>query len=108
MKKKSKTRTTQTTKTKTKYRAPAWTKFKAGQAVVFEPYWAQQDYLKKNKKIKVGDEVYPGHPLKYGDIVHFLAHMTPAYGHCIIVDYDGKVTTMLHPSDFRLATDEEV
>lgn len=76
-------------------------KFKAGQAIVFEPKWAECGPVK-------GGTVYKNHPLKYGDIVHFLAHMTPAYGHCIVVDYDGKVTTMLHPEDFRAATTEEV
>lgn len=75
-------------------------KFKPGQAIVFQPNWS------KNKK--KGDVVYKNHPLRYGDIVHFLAHMTPAYGHCIVTTYEGKVITMLHPEDFRLATDEEV
>lgn len=75
-------------------------KFKAGQAIVFEPKWA------KNKT--KGSKVHKKHPLKYGDIIHFLAEHSPAYGHCIVVDYDGKVTTMLHPEDFRAATDEEV
>lgn len=75
-------------------------KFKPGDAIVFEPKWAQSK--------KKGGEVYPGHPLKYGDIVHFLAEHSPAVGHCIVVDYDGKITTMLHPEDFRKATDEEI
>lgn len=75
--------------------------FKAGQAIVFEPKWAKCGPIK-------GGMVYKNHPLKYGDIVHYLTEHSPAYGHCIVVDYDGKVTTMLHPSDFRLATDEEV
>lgn len=74
--------------------------FKPGQAIVFEPKWAQ---------FKIpGREVYPNHPLKYGDIVHFLADHSPAYGHCIVTTYEGQVITMLHPSDFRLATEDEV
>jgi len=76
-------------------------KFKAGQAIVFEPKWAECGPVK-------GGIVYKGHPLKYGDIVHFLADHSPAFGHCIVVDYSGKITTMLHPEDFRLATEEEV
>lgn len=75
-------------------------KFKAGQAIVYEPKWA------KNKK--KGSTVYKNHPLKYGDIVHFLAEHYPAIGHCIVTTYEGKVITMLHPDDFRAATDEEV
>lgn len=75
-------------------------KFKPGQAIVFEPKWA--DTKKK------GAQVYERHPLRYGDIVHFLANMTPAVGHCIVTTYDGKVITMLHPEDFRKATSEEV
>lgn len=71
-------------------------KFKSGQAIVFLPRWAKNRTVHKN------------HPIKYGAIVHFLAYHSPAYGHCIVVDYKGKITTMLHPEDFRLATDEEV
>lgn len=81
--------------------------YKAGQALVFVPRWAECGPVKGGvvyKNPKTGVE----HPLKYGDIVHFLAEHSPAYGHCIVVDYDGKITTMLHPEDFRLATDEEV
>lgn len=79
--------------------------FKPGQAIVFEPRWAMEKF--KGGKTYVS-AVGVEHPLKYGDIVHFLAEHSPAYGHCIVVDYDGKVTTMLHPSDFRAATDDEV
>lgn len=75
-------------------------KFKSGQAIVFEPSWS--------KSKKKGSEVYKNHPLKYGDIVHFLAYHYPAIDHCIVTDYDGKITTMLHPEDFRKATDDEV
>jgi len=84
-------------------------KFKSGDAIVFEPKWANDESLRtKMRKIEVGDEVYPGHPLKYGDIVHYLAEHSPAFGHCIVTTYEGKVITMLHPSDFRKATEEEV
>ena len=76
-------------------------KFKPGQAIVFEPKWAECGKVK-------GGTVYKNHPLKYGDIVHYLAEHSPAYGHCIVTTYDGKVITMLHPGDIRKATDEEV
>lgn len=76
-------------------------KFKAGEAIVFEPNWSEGGKKK-------GATVYKNHPLKYGDIVHFLADHSPAYGHCIVTTYEGKVITMLHPEDFRKATDDEV
>ena len=75
-------------------------KFKAGEALVFQPSWS-------SKKFK-GAEVYYNHPLKYEDVVHFLAYHSPAIGHCIVTTYEGQVITMMHPEDFRLATDEEV
>lgn len=75
-------------------------KFKPGQTIVFEPTWAEN-------KVK-GGKVYKDHPLRYGDTVLFLADITPAIGHCIVTTYEGKVITMLHPEDFRAATDDEV
>lgn len=75
-------------------------KFKPGQTIVFEPSWAESK--------KKGGTVYKNHPLKYGDKVLFLADIAPAYGHCIVTTYDGKVITMLHPEDFRKATEDEV
>ena len=74
--------------------------FKAGQAVVYEPSWAVE-------KVK-GGICYEKSPLRYGDIMHFLAYHEPAWGHCIVTTYEGKVITMLHPEDFRPATDNEV
>ena len=80
-------------------------KFNPGQAIIFEPKWSLEKFKGGvTYRSSTGIE----HPLKYGDIVHYLTEHSPAYGHCIVVDYDGKVTTMLHPEDFRLATDEEV
>jgi len=79
--------------------------FKPGQAIVFEPRWAQEKFK--------GGITYKGpngeeHSLRYGDIVHYIAEHSPAYGHCIVVKYSGEVVTMVHPDEFRLATDEEV
>lgn len=79
--------------------------WKPGQAIVFEPKWAQEKF---KGGITYKDSKGNEHPLKYGDIVHFIAEHSPAYGHCIVVDYDGKITTMVHPDEFRAATDEEV
>lgn len=80
--------------------------FKSGQAIIFEPKWAQEKFKGgiTYKNPKTGKE----HPLRYGDVVNFLAEHSPAYGHCIVVDYDGKITTMVHPDEFRAATDEDV
>ena len=84
-------------------------KFKPGQAIVFEPKWAERKEKGVNpyvvKKNKLVIEQYP---LLYGDVVHFLAYHDPAVGHCIVTTYKGKVVTMLHPEDFRKATMEEV
>lgn len=80
-------------------------KFKPGQSIVFEPTWAMEKFKGGvTYKTDKGHE----HPLKYGDIVLFLAYITPAYGHCIITTYEGKIETMLHLEDFRAATDDEV
>lgn len=98
MKRKKKSSTALIVKTKTK-------KWKPGQAIVFEPKWAQEKF---KGGITYKDAKGNEHPLKYGDIVHYIAEHSPAYGHCIVVDYDGKITTMLHPDEFRAATDEEV
>lgn len=75
-------------------------KFKAGQAIVYEPKW----FKTKVKGAKLG----PKSPIAYGDVVHVLAEHTPAIGHCIVTHYDGRIVTMLHPEDFRAATDDEV
>ena len=76
---------------------PKSSKFKPGQAIVFAPTWWD-----------IYDKGLEDYPIKPGDVVHFLAEHSPAVGHCIVVDYDGKITTMLHTNDFRAATDEEV
>lgn len=81
-------------------------RFKPGQAIVFEPRWAQEKFKGgiTYRNEKTGAE----HPLKYGDIVSYIAEHSPAYGHCIVVKYGGEVVTMVHPDEFRPATDEEV
>lgn len=82
-------------------------KFKPGQAIVFEPKWAEEkfkDGIVYKNHITGKDD----HPLRYGAIVHYLAEHSPASGHCIVTTYEGQVITMLHPSDFRKATEDEV
>lgn len=68
-------------------------KFKPGQAIVFEPY-GYEDVI---------DRI-----IGYKEVVHFLAYHSPAIGHCIVVKYNGTVVTMMHPEDFRAATEDEV
>jgi hypothetical protein len=80
-------------------------KFKAGEAIIFEPEWALEKF-KGGITYKTASGEH--HPLKYGDIVNFLADHSPAYGHCIVVTYEGQVITMLHPEDFRKAKDTDV
>ena len=78
-------------------------------AVVFDvdtfhpPYW---DNLTEEDRIE-----YYG-PLGYGDeklkLFTFICEMRPQSGHCVLIDMEsGKVETMRHVSDFRLATDDE-
>ena len=71
--------------------------FKAGQAIVFEPRWWKDN-----------PQYHDKYPLKYGEIVSYIAEHSPAYGHCIVVKYDGTVVTMIHPAECRPATDDEV
>jgi hypothetical protein len=71
--------------------------FKPGQAIVFVPKWWERY-----------PEYHDKHPLKYGQVVHYLAEHSPARGHCIVTTYEGKIVTMIHPEDCRPATDEEV
>ena len=70
--------------------------FRQGEAIVFEPQWALD---------KMVDE---RHPLRYGEIVYFLTDIPNVGGHCIVAKYDGKVVPMVHPGDFRVATEDEL
>lgn len=69
--------------------------FKPGTAMVFEPKW----WLKT---------VYNDHPLKYKELVYFLTDIPNVQGHCIVATYDGRVVPMVHPDDFREATEDEL
>ena len=84
--------------------------FKPGDTVVFDPESFNPDFwngLSEEDKVK-----YYG-PLGYGQeklkAFTYLCEMSPQLGHCILIEIGtGKVETMIHISDFRLATDEEV
>lgn len=80
--------------------------FQPGDAIVYIPTWAQEKF--KGGTTYKNETTGKESPLKYEDVVHFLAYHKPAHGHCIVTTYDGKVLTMLHPEDFRLATEDEV
>lgn len=73
-------------------------KFKFCEAIVFEPGWFD---LKGTVKI-------PKHPLEYGELVYFLGNIPNVPGHCIVSKYNGVVVPMVHPEDFRKATEEEL
>jgi hypothetical protein len=84
--------------------------FRSGDTVVFDPESFNPDYwngLSEKDKIK-----YYG-PLGYGEdklkTFTFITEMHPQTGHCILIDIaTGKIETMRHTSNFRLADDEEV
>jgi hypothetical protein len=93
-------------------------KFKSGDVVIFEPknfnpsFW---DSLSEEDRIK-----YYG-PLGYGSekpklFVYITDIMQGTYGnekryssgHCVLIDMDtNEIQMMRHPTDFRLATDDE-
>ncbi len=83
--------------------------FTLGDTVVFDPesfnpaFW---NNLGEEERIK-----YYG-PLGYGEeklkFFTFITEMQPQGGHCILIDITtGKIETMRHTTNFRLATDEE-
>ena len=72
-------------------------KLKKMSIVVFEP-----EYAKKHP------EAYAKHPLKLGEQVLYLGDIPNAIGHCAVAKHSGEVIWLVHPSDFRKATDEEV
>jgi hypothetical protein len=83
--------------------------FKPGDTLVFEPknfnpeYWAG---LSEEDRVK-----YYG-ALGYGaarpHLFTFICEHNPQRGHCVLVSMqDQHVETMRHPTDFRLATEDE-
>jgi hypothetical protein len=72
-------------------------KFKYLEIVTFDP-----PYAKKNPGS------YDKHPIKIGDTVLYLGEIPNAPGHGAVVKYSGEVIWMIHPDEFRKATDEEL
>lgn len=72
-------------------------KLKPFSIVVFEPFHA-----------KKYPEAYKKHPIKLGELVIFMGNIPNSPGHCVVAKHSGKVVWLVHPEDFRLATDEEV
>jgi hypothetical protein len=67
-------------------------KWKQGEAIVFEPNFKPDER----------------HPLRVGEIVYFLTLIPNVPGHCIVTTWSGKTVPMVHPQDFRKATDDEL
>lgn len=67
-------------------------KFARGMAIVFDPFW----------------EVPAEHPLKKNELVYFISDIPNVEGHCIVATYDGRIVPMVHPDDFREATEDEL
>lgn len=72
--------------------------FKHLSIVVFEPKWAK-DWTPQG--------VPSTHPLKWGEQVLFLGDISNGEGHCAVAKHSGEVVWLLHPQDFRLATEDE-
>ncbi len=72
-------------------------KLKKLSIVVFEP-----DYAKKHP------EAYENHPIKLGEQVVYLGDIPNAPGHCIVAKFSGEVVWLVHPQDFREATEDEM
>lgn len=45
--------------------------------------------------------------LEYGEQVLYLGEVPNAIGHCAVAKWSGEVVWLVHPQDFREATDEE-
>jgi hypothetical protein len=67
-------------------------KFKHCEIIVFDPKW----------------EIPKKHPLKRNEVVVFIGNIPNVPGHCVVAKHNGKVVWMVHISDFRIATEEEV
>lgn len=64
--------------------------------VVFEPWYATQN-----------PDAYEKSPIKVGEQVLYLGEVPNASGHCAVVKWSGEVVWLVHPGDFREATEEE-
>ena len=77
--------------------AKALKKFKKLEIVVFEPKGSLEN-----------TKAYKDHPLKPGERVLYLGDIPNVPGHCCVAKKDGAVIWLVHPEDFRTATDEEL
>ncbi len=66
-------------------------------------YW---DRLSEKDKVKYyGPIGYKADPIK---LYTFICEMSPQFGHMVIIEIGtGKIETMRHVNDFRLATEDE-
>jgi hypothetical protein len=65
--------------------------------VVFEPYYA-----------KANPKAYDKSPVKVGEQVLYLGDIPNSTSHCVVAKHSGEVVWMVHTSDFREATEEEL
>lgn len=72
-------------------------KLKKMSIVVFDPH-----YGKKHP------EEYKNSPVKIGEQALYLGDIPNAPGHCAVAKHSGEVVWLMHPQDFREATEEEV
>ena len=87
--------------------------FSVGDTVIFDPSNLNQDYwngLTYQQKRKYYGAYYTYIPSseQTGKLFTFIAHHSPQFGHCTLMDMDtGKLLPMCHTGDFRLVSDEE-
>ncbi len=75
-------------------------KFKYLEIVTFEPSWG--------RNASEYERAYASHPLRWNETVLFLGNIPNAEGHCAVAKHSGEVIWLVHPEDFRKATDEEL
>lgn len=85
--------------------------FRPGDTVIFDPDSFNPDYwnnLSEEDKVKYYGPLGYGRPKDKPLLFTFLCEHHPQGGHCVLVNMENqKVETMRHPSDFRLAGDDE-
>jgi len=83
--------------------------FRMGDTVIFDEHSFNPEYwhsLSEEEKIRYYGDL--GYGQKKPKPFTFITEMYPQIGHCILIDIQtGKIETMRHSGDFRLATDEE-
>jgi hypothetical protein len=72
-------------------------KFKKLSIIVFDPSYAKKE-----------PNAYTKHPLKIGELVVYIGEIPNAPGHCCVLKHSGEAVWLVHSTDFRLATKEEV